>query len=96
MYQHSHRDPDGRNMPATSSIDLACRAKLFYEQNLQAKLEATNRDDFVAVDPDSGEYFIEKTLSDAIQSARRVLPGSLPYVIRIGHKNTVELGVISP
>ena len=40
------------------------------EEKLREKLERTNMNDFVAIEPDSGEYFFGKTLSEAIQASR--------------------------
>ncbi len=82
-------------MPSTISMELARRAQSLYERRLKAKLEATNEGDFVAIEPDSGDYFVGKTMSEAIQSARAAYPDRLGFAIRVGHKNTVELGVMS-
>jgi hypothetical protein len=76
-------------------MDLVRRAISQDERQLKAKLEATNEGDFVAIEPDSGDFFIGKSLSEAIQSARAAYPERLPFAMRIGHENTVALGVIS-
>jgi hypothetical protein len=82
-------------MPSTESSDLVRRAQSLYVQKLKARLEVTNEGDFVAIEPDSGDYFIGKTLSEAIQFARAAHPDRLPFALRVGHKNTVELGVVA-
>ncbi len=83
-------------MPSNKSIDVARRAQAIYEARLREKLEATNPDDFVAVEPESGEYFLGKSLSEAIQAARSAYPQRLPFALRVGHKTAVELGVMCP
>ena len=82
-------------MPTSMSKDLARRAQAIYDQRLKTRLEATNPDDFVAIEPESGDFFLGRSLSEAIQAARRACPERLSFAIRIGHRNTVELGGIS-
>ena len=82
-------------MASNESIDVASRARAIYDQRLKSKLEATNPDDFVAIEPESGDYFLGKSLSEAIQHARARYPQRLPFTLRVGHKTTVELGIIN-
>ena len=81
-------------MVSPETTDVARRARQFYEQNLRPQLEATNRNDFVAIEPDSGEYFCVKSLSAAIQAARRAHPDCLVFALRIGHNTAVNIGVL--
>ena len=60
------------------------------------ELEATHADEFVAIEPDSGDYFLGQTLSGAIQAARSTYPERISFAMRVGHKATVELGVLVP
>ena len=83
-------------MPTSETIDVARRAQAIYEERLRCKLEATNPDDFVAIEPESGDFFLGETLSEAIQSARATYPDRLPFALRVGHKTTIDLGVLSP
>jgi len=82
-------------MTTKQAIELAERAKAIYDQKLKTRLETSNPDDFVAVEPESEEYFLGKTLSEAIQAARAAYTNRLPFVFRVGHSTTVELGVMS-
>jgi hypothetical protein len=77
------------------SIEVARKAQVVYEEQLRTKLEATNLDDFVAIEPESGEYFLGKTLSEAIQAARAAYPERLPFALRVGHRTTIEMGVMN-
>ena len=83
-------------MVSQQSLDVARKAQVIYEEQLKTKLEATNLDDFVAIEPESGDYFLGKTLSEAIQAARAAYPNRLPFALRVGHKSTVEMGVMTP
>ena len=58
-------------------------------------LEACHRHAFVAVEPDSGDYFLGNTLSEAIQAARKAYPDRISFALRVGHPSAVNLGVMS-
>ncbi len=81
-------------MASSNSYDLVDRARAIYVARLKTKLESTNQDDFVAIEPDSGDFYLGKSLSEAVQAARLAHPQSLSFVMRVGHAATVELGVI--
>jgi len=84
------------NMASKQSSELASRASAIYEQKLRSRLESTNPDDFVAIEPESGDFFLGKTLSEAIQAARAAHPARVPFALRVGHTSTIELGVLTP
>jgi hypothetical protein len=73
-------------------LDRARRAEAIYEQRLRAQLEQTHRDWFVAIEPDAGDYFLGRTMGEAIDAARKSHPSQLPHVLRIGHPVAVEVG----
>lgn len=83
-------------MSPQDSLDLSRRATAIYESQLRAKLETASPERFVAIEPESGEYFLGDTLSAAVQAARTAYPDRLPFALRIGHTATVELGVVLP
>lgn len=83
-------------MSSEQSEKLARRAREIYDQRFRSKLEATNLDDFVAIEPESGEFFLGKTLTQAIQAARAAHPERLSFALRVGHGRTVQLGVLNP
>ncbi len=77
-------------MDSKLSADVAARASAIYEQRLRTRLEATNLDDFVAIEPDSDDFFLGKTLSEALEAARAAHPARQPFVVRVGHKFVFE------
>jgi hypothetical protein len=79
-------------MATPDSRDLVRRAELIYEQRYKKALEATHRDSFVAIEPDSGDYFLGRTLSEASAAARQAYPDRRTYVLRVGHSATVHIG----
>ncbi len=45
--------------------ELARRVEELYDQRLKTLLEAAHRDEFVEIEPDSGDYFLGPTLCEA-------------------------------
>ena len=83
-------------MVSEKTADVVRRATQIYEEELRNKLESTNMHDFVAIEPDSGEYFFGKTLSEAIQASRAAHPDRLAFAMRVGHSAAVQIGVLNP
>ena len=81
-------------MASEQSVELAGRARQIYDQRLRGRLESTNPDDYVAIEPESGEFFLGETFSQAIQAARAAHPGRLSFALRVGHETTVQIGVL--
>lgn len=80
-------------MSTTDLHQSAIDAERIYEDRLRARLEATHGDEFVAIEPISGDYFLGDTLSEAISAARDVHPDRLAHAIRIGHKAALHFGI---
>lgn len=82
-------------MTLPDSNDVAHQAELIYEQKLRGQLEQTHLDDFVAIEPQSGDYFLGRTLSEALGAARKTYPKRLSHVLRIGHRAAIHLGAVT-
>jgi hypothetical protein len=74
------------------SRELARRGQQLYDHRLRAQLDPAHLNEFVAIEPDSGEYFLGATLSEAGVAARKAHPGRLVYFVRVGHRCAVEIG----
>jgi hypothetical protein len=68
------------------------RAKRLFAEHLQAVLEPQHLDRFVAIEPESGEYFLGDTFDEAVKAARAKYPTRLSHTIRIGHGAAIHLG----
>jgi hypothetical protein len=77
------------------SLDVARRAEQIYDERLKSELEREHLHRYVAVEPDSGDYYLGNTLSEAIQAARGAHPERLAFAIRVGHLSTIHLGVLA-
>ncbi len=68
------------------------RAKRLYAEQLPAELESQRLGQFVALEPESGEYFLGTNFDEAVKSARTKYPSRLSYTIRIGQRAAFHLG----
>jgi len=77
------------------SDDVATRGELIYQERLRTDLERDHLHQFVAIEPDSGDHFLGKTLTEAAHNSRKVYPDRLVYVVRIGHAAAIHMGQLS-
>ena len=68
------------------------RAKRIYAEQLRVVLEPQHPNRFVAIEPESGEYFLADTFDEAVKSARVKYPSRLSHTIRIGHRAAFHIG----
>ena len=71
---------------------IAERAKAVYAARLQADLESGHPNRFVAIEPDSGDYFLGDTFSQAVANARAAHPTRISFVICVGHATAIQIG----
>ncbi len=81
-------------MASAETKTVIARAKQIYVSQLQADLEARHQDRFVAIEPESGEYFLGDTFDEAVKAARTKYPSRLSHTIRIGHRGAFHLGAV--
>jgi hypothetical protein len=79
-------------MVSEHSMTVAQRAKSIYLGRLQSQLLAEHPDEYVAIEPDSGDYFLAHSFSDAVRNARTAHPDRISFVIRIGHEAAIHIG----
>lgn len=82
-------------MISAQSQSVAERAKVLYRERLQQRLEAESPGLFVAIEPDSADYFLATSFSQAVAAARGAHPERLSFVIRIGYDAAVYIGGIA-
>lgn len=80
-------------MPTQTSDSVSREAKKIYDERLRSLLEPSHRNEFVAIEPESGDFFLGKTLSEAIGNARTKHPERLVHTLRVGHKAAVQFGL---
>ncbi len=78
---------------SNNTDNVASKARRIYEDRLRASLEQSHMNEFVAIEPVSGEFFLGQTLSDAIGASRRKYPDRLAHALRVGHKAAIHFGL---
>jgi hypothetical protein len=61
------------------------KAEAIYRKKLKSKLEEKYKGRIVAIDVESGDYFLGKTVLEAIEKGRSKYPGKIFYAVRIGY-----------
>ena len=79
-------------MAPEQTRNRADRARRIYEERLRAALEAEHHGRYVAVEPDSGDYFLADTLDAAADAAQAAHPARRAHVLRVGHPAALHLG----
>ena len=82
-------------MISEHSKSVAKRAKSIYDNQLRTQLEANHPNRFVAIEPESAEYFIAESFGEAVAASRDAYPDRISFVIRIGHEGAIHLGGVS-
>ncbi len=81
-------------MVSAETRSVIDRAKRIYDERLRAPLEAGHRDQFVAIEPESGDHFVAGTLDGAVFAARAKYPDRITYTLRIGHVAVFHMGLV--
>ena len=75
-----------------SDEEIVRQSKQIYESEFRESLEAEHLHEFVTIEPVSRTYYLGRTFSEAIQSAKRACPGRMSFTLRIGHRAALHLG----
>ena len=76
----------------TQRAEFAARAERVYEERWKSILESEHLGEVIAMEPDSGDYVLGKTLRE-VDLARRQKFGSLPvHIFRVGGGAAVRIG----
>lgn len=72
--------------------ELAEKSKAFYERKLKDLLEPAEKGKFVAIEPGTESYFVDKDGTKALLRAREAFPDKLFFLIRIGYEAAHSIG----
>ena len=73
-------------------MSVAMQAKAVYQADLRNRLEVENHGDFVAIEPESREFFVAPTFIEAAMAAKSAHPTKKSFVLRVGHEAAVHIG----
>jgi hypothetical protein len=78
---------------STEATDvLADSGQRIYDERLRAQLEPEHNNQFVAIEPESGRYFLGSTGLAALHAGREALPDKLFYLLRVGSDAAYRVG----
>lgn len=75
--------------------EIITSAEKLYEERLKRELEENHMHEYVVIEPESGEYFLGRTVSEATQKARAVYPHRRSHIMRVGHRAAFHIGGVS-
>ena len=90
------RQPCGQkesDMLASERRSLVSKAKVLYE-SMRLRLEREFGGQFVAIEPESQEFFISQSFESAVTAARTAYPNRVSHTIRIGHPAAFHIGLM--
>lgn len=71
---------------------LAEQGERFYAEHLRDVLEPEQTGRFVAIEPETGRYFVGGDSSDTLVAAHEAMPEGLFYLKRIGYEFAHRMG----
>jgi hypothetical protein len=71
---------------------LSENGQRLYDERLRALLEPEHAGEFVAIEPDTEQYFLGETGLAALRAGRRALPDKLFYLLRVGSDAAYRVG----
>lgn len=80
-------------MIAEETRSLVSKAKKIYE-SIHESLESDHKGKFIAIEPESQEFFIANTFDEAVKAARKAHPNRVTHTIRVGHQAAFHIGLM--
>lgn len=72
--------------------DVIARGQRIYDEELRNELEREHFGRFVAIEPESGRYFLGETSAEAAGAAHDAMPENRFYLARIGYRAAHTIG----
>ena len=79
-------------MVSPELAEVVRRGQQLYAERLRPVLEPGQDGRFIAIEPDSGDYFLGDTALEAIKALRRTYPDQLACLLRVGYPAVAEIG----
>lgn len=78
-------------MDRDNNKELARKAREIYHERLKSVLEASFYGQFVAIEIDSGDYFLGSSPLEAIKKGKQRYPNKVFHVMKVGFKAALIL-----
>ena len=70
--------------------EIAENGKRIYTERLKPQLEPDHRGEIAAINTETGDYFLGKTLLEAVKRGREKFPNTVFYSVKIGYPALVK------
>ena len=70
---------------------LAVKERKIYYKQLKQALEASSQGQFVAIEANSGDYFLGSTPLEAINNDKQIYPEEVFHIMKVDHKASIKL-----
>lgn len=71
--------------------EISTAGEELYRTKLKKSLERQHNGEFIAIEVQSGDYFLGKTQADALTAAKKKYPERLLHFVKIGFPATVSM-----
>jgi len=78
--------------PESQFSELAKLGTKFYEEKLKSILEPEHNGEYIAIEPYSEKYFLDKNSTEVALKALAEMPGKKFYFARVGYKYAHKIG----
>jgi len=78
-------------LPNINPAEIARKGEEIYQRELKAKFEKTHFGKYIAIEVDSGEYFLGENQIDVSSKAKKKFPDKITYLIKIGYPAVVTM-----
>jgi hypothetical protein len=76
----------------TKADALSENGQRLYDERLRELLEPEHTGEFVAIEPNTGHYFLGDSDLTALRAGRQALPDKLFYLLRVGSDAAYHVG----
>lgn len=74
---------------------VARKAKRIYEGRLRERLELSDHERFVCIEPESSDCFLGNTIDEAVNQAIDAYPNCLTHTLRVGYEAALHIGFLN-
>lgn len=75
---------------STGNGKLVQRGQDLYDAKFKSKLEPQHNGEYMAIEPDSGHYYLGQTMSEAFDKAHEAHADKQFYLVRVGFEAAVS------
>ena len=82
--------PNLNDLSSFNQEEFVAKATAVYEK-IRDTMEKNHKDEFVAIEPNTEEYFLGADQAEAINKAKKNHPNKIFYLIKVGHPTVITM-----